>query len=756
MNKKLCIHGHFYQPPREDPWMGRIFTEASAAPMRHWNQRITRESYAPLAWARRLDESGRIKSILNCYEWMSFNVGPTLMQWLEREAPELLERVIEADRKSLARWGHGNALAQIYHHVIMPLASPLDKKVEVAWALENFRRHFGREAEGMWLSECAADSESLEVLADNGIKFVILSPYQAKAVSDANGARRAVSAPGFSTGRPYKVELSAGKSMAVFFYDAPTSQAIAFEGLLRSGESFWQRILHSAGALDEGGLVTLATDGETYGHHFTFGEMALAYVLEQGGEGRNDLELTNFAAYLADNPPEETVTLHEPSSWSCAHGVERWRSNCGCSTGGHAGWNQEWRAPLREGLSGLKSALDRHYFVAGAELFDDPEKALLDFGKVLSAGDREREAAAFTAEHVKKGGEQKAWDLLYMQESALSSLASCAWFFDDVSRIEPVKAMSFALKAMELAEATGAADPRPEFEAVIARAVSNKPDEGNGLEIFRKRVLPVRMDNAGVILFAYLHALATNRQPGPGESVTMRYPLVEVQITIDSYGEGAAPVKGRAVLSRRSAPAGEEFGFEGQLPVPDNMYRASFYGSLVKITEGRDKGASRGGRSLARHLGDFLSCALIETCLDRHADARLAAMSQVLSSLQKAEEGQDTQIYAQGWAELLPYLPVAAFFTPSLTDDKAAELASLVFKLNPSVELKRRAGEILTATLADLLDNGVSDDILAHGLSRAASVMPGLDMWALQNRVFKLASGGGRFKRALAVLGFSS
>ena len=426
MHRALCIHGHFYQPPREDPWLGRILPEGSAAPSRHWNERICRESYAPLARARRLDGSGRIIELLNCYEWLSFNVGPTLLSWMERSAPETYARILEADRASLARLGHGNALAQVYHHVIMPLTSDANKALEVGWAVDDFTARFGRAPEGMWLAETAVDTPTLTALATAGITFTILAPSQATAVSDDGRNWREVDAGSLDIGQPYKVALPSGRSMAVFFYHGPLSQAVAFDRLLADGEQFFRRLSGAAGP----GLLALATDGETYGHHFTFGEMALAYVLDQARSGRDGLSLTNFATVLAKEPPRRFVRIREASAWSCAHGVERWRADCGCTTGGHPGYNQRWRAPLRRALDRLDTRLTDHFTAAGRELFPDPQAALLAYGQVMAASlSPEAFEAAHMAPELDQAGRATAWKLLSMRKWGLASLASCAWFF---------------------------------------------------------------------------------------------------------------------------------------------------------------------------------------------------------------------------------------------------------------------------------------------------------------------------------------
>ncbi|WP_243359796.1 DUF3536 domain-containing protein [Fundidesulfovibrio terrae] len=540
MDKHLCIHGHFYQPPREDPWLGAILPEGSAAPSLNWNQRITRESYAPLARARRLDGSGRIVEVMNCYEWMSFNAGPTLLAWMAQADPDTVRLMAEADRASLARLGHGNALAQVYHHQILPLATQLDKELEVAWAVDDFQARFGRAPEGMWLAETAVDTDTLEVLAANSIRFTILAPGQAQAVGPlSNGHWTPVDQGSLDIRQPYLVKLPSGRSISVFFYDGPLSQAVAFERLLADGEGFWRRLSQAASP----GLLALATDGETYGHHFTFGEMALAFVLDQARQGRDGVGLTNFAAFLAANPPRMQVRLHEPSAWSCAHGVARWLSPCGCVTGGHAGWHQRWRAPLRQALQRVKDMADQHYFQRGASCFADPRAALTAYGKVL-AGLTDQDA--FAKEHFRAKLPAKdqaaAWKLLAMQQWGLSSLASCAWFFDEVSRIEPVNALTYALRAMELAERTGAASIEAEVVSILETAESNVPEYGNAATIWRKAVTPRRESDASLAAQALVTLWGEDRLPGPGASAQAVWPGVAVTVQAKDASGGTASI----------------------------------------------------------------------------------------------------------------------------------------------------------------------------------------------------------------------
>ncbi len=364
----VCVHGHFYQPPRENPWLEAVETQDSAAPYHDWNERITAECYAPNGAARIVDSKNRILRITNNYARMSFNLGPTLLSWMQEKAPLTYAMIRDADRLSQRQFGgHGSAMAQVYNHIIMPLASTRDRETQIAWGIADFEHRFGRMPEGMWLAETAVDLQSLDLLARHGIRFTILAPHQCARVrllasGTAPGATEAVRDAGWEetpdasvdTTRPYVVQTSPGHSIAVFFYNGPVSRAIAFDGLLNSGEAFAERLLGGFSNGSEAQLVHVATDGESYGHHHRHGEMALAYALQLIEEG--DAKLTNYGQFLAKFPPTYQAQIVENSSWSCFHGVERWRSDCGCN-GGKAGWNQKWRAPLRKALDQLRDFL---------------------------------------------------------------------------------------------------------------------------------------------------------------------------------------------------------------------------------------------------------------------------------------------------------------------------------------------------------------------------------------------------------------
>jgi alpha-amylase/alpha-mannosidase (GH57 family) len=487
----ICVHGHFYQPPRENPWLETVEVQDSARPYHDWNARVTAECYAPNGASRILDADRRILEITNNYRQISFNVGPTLAAWMEHASPEVYARIVEADRESRElRGGHGNAIAQVYNHMILPLATRRDKETQVAWGIADFRRRFGREPEGMWLPETAVDTETLEVLAARGIAFTILAPHQAARVRPlAGGEWTDVQGGRVDPRRPYLCRLPGGKAIALFFYDGPIARAVAFEGLLSNGETFAARLVQGFAAdRDEAQLVHIATDGESYGHHHPFGEMALSYALRTIEE-RGLARLTNYGEYLALHPPEDEVQILEPTSWSCVHGVERWRSNCGCRAG-HPGWNQEWRRPLREALDWLRGELARVFEREGARLLRDPWAAREAYVDVILA--RTPEAVdAFLAAHGRPGADAgsrvAALRLLEMQRHAMLMYTSCGWFFDDLSGIETVQVIKYAARALQLAGHFGET-LEGEFVGRLAAAKSNLRQWGDGAAVYRRAV----------------------------------------------------------------------------------------------------------------------------------------------------------------------------------------------------------------------------------------------------------------------------
>jgi alpha-amylase/alpha-mannosidase (GH57 family) len=521
--KFLCIHGHFYQPPRENPWIEKIEKQDSSAPFHDWNERIAAECYAPNTASRIVDDQGRIFEIVNNYSKISFNFGPTLLSWIERALPAIYERILDADRISLEERGHGNALAQAYNHLIMPLADLRDKITQVKWGIADFEHRFGRRPEGMWLPETAVDVETLAVLAQEGIRFTLLSPHQARRIRKLAGGDKKrgaqkkeetrepegkedwqdVSGGKIDPTRAYRVLLPSQRFIDLFFYDGPISHAIAFERLLGSGEGFMDRLNGGfSGERSWPQLLNIATDGESYGHHFPHGDMALSYVVRRI-EREKEIILTNYAAYLSEFPPDHEVEVYEQSSWSCAHGVERWRADCGCRVGSAPDWNQAWRAPLREGLNALKGSLDLLFERACADYFKDPWQARNDYVEVILR--REEAVDPFLARHQKKGlTEQekiRAIKLLEVQRHALLMFTSCGWFFDEISGIEAVQVLRYAARAIDLArqlqaevqgvlKGEGAEDLEGALLERLSQAKSNLPEFRTGAEVYQKLVKP--------------------------------------------------------------------------------------------------------------------------------------------------------------------------------------------------------------------------------------------------------------------------
>ncbi|MEO8634540.1 MAG: DUF3536 domain-containing protein [Gemmatimonadales bacterium] len=477
-SRSIVIHGHFYQPPREDPWLNLVEAEPSAAPFHDWNDRIEQECYRAVAAARVPGMGGRIARIENAYEWISFNFGPTLLEWMEHAAPDTYAAVLTADRLSTARLGHGNAIAMPYHHAILPLSSRREKMTEVRWGIADFRRRFGREPEGMWLPETAVDEETLDVLAEAGIRFTILAPHQVDPLP-----------PG---GRPGVVTTTSGRTIAVCVYDGSLAHDVAFGPLVRDAEAWAARLLTPAvDPMSPAVLVSLATDGETWGHHHAFGEMALIRTLIQLRE-RPGIRVENFAAFLARESVSHPVQLIAPSAWSCSHGVERWRSDCGCKMSHDPPTSQAWRAPLRDALSWFTTECHALYDREGATVLRDPAAALAGYGAVIGADMETVQAyiAGATRADIDAEGRIRAAELLELERGALRSLTSCAWFFDDLAGIETLQVLRYAAWAIALA-GPEAARLEAGLASRLAPARSNLRTLGTGRDLYLEIARPL-------------------------------------------------------------------------------------------------------------------------------------------------------------------------------------------------------------------------------------------------------------------------
>ena len=494
MNKFLCIHGHYYQPPRENAWLEIVELQDSAQPFHDWNERINFECYAPNRAARILDDVGNIIKIQNNYSHISFNFGPTLLYWMKRQDKVTYDQIIAADKRAQEKYsGHGSAIAQAHSHLILPLCNEKDKETQVIWGIKDFENHFDRKPEGMWLAETAADIASLEVLAANGIKFTILAPRQAKAVKPIHDSDwMDVSGTRVDPRRPYLCNLPSGNSIVLFFYDGNVAQDVAFKGLLDNGKDFAKRLASTADDNDVPQLIHIATDGESYGHHHRHGEMALADCVNYVEEEKLAI-LTNYGEYLEKFPPEWEAQIFENSSWSCVHGIERWRSDCGCNSG-HPTFKQGWRGPLRYAFDWLRDNLIQIFEREAGILLKDPWAARNDYIDVIN--DRSPEMIEqFFAKHSKekmsKAQVTHALRLLEMQRNAMLMYTSCGWFFDEISGIETNQILQYALRAIDYAKQLEQGD----FEEDFINRLENAPSNiyKNGAVSFRKHVIPGRL-----------------------------------------------------------------------------------------------------------------------------------------------------------------------------------------------------------------------------------------------------------------------
>ena len=560
----ICIHGHFYQPPRENPWLEAVETQDSAAPYHDWNERVCAESYATNGAARILSITNQITRIVNNYARISFNFGPTLLSWLKDNAPRTYRMILDGERRSRASYnGHSSAMAQVYNHIIMPLASRRDRVTQIRWGIADYKHHYGVAPEGMWLAETAADTETLELMAQEGIRFTLLAPHQCKRVRALKDGAAWIDTPGASvdTTHPYLVKFASGASIAVFFYDGPASRAIAFEGLLNSGDMFASRL--KAGFKDNAQpqLVHVATDGESYGHHHRHGEMALAYALRLI-ENDKTVKLTNYANFLEQFPPEYECEIADDTSWSCVHGVERWRSDCGCN-GGHGGWNQKWRAPLRQALDELRDAIAPLTEAAGAELFNDVWTARDNYIQViLERGEvtQEQFLRAHQTRRLSAPERERALKLMEMQRHAQLMYTSCGWFFDDIAGIETVQVIAYAARVVQLAQelfGDQAAGLEAAFLARLAEARSNDPEAGDGAMIYRQKIGPLQH---GLEPVAAHYAISSVFSSYPDVTQLFCYRVRRISYEVFTSGRGRLAL-GRAQIASTITSEKTSFSF---------------------------------------------------------------------------------------------------------------------------------------------------------------------------------------------------
>lgn len=502
----LIIHGHFYQPPRENPWTGIVDPEPSAQPFHDWNERIHAECYLPNSAVRIVDEKTNLELIVNNYAHMSFDFGPTLLSWLERQHPATYARIIEADAESAAKHsGHGNALAQAYNHSILPLSNKRDQRTQIRWGLADFRHRFNRDAEGMWLPETASNDDVLGLLIDEGLRFVILAPQQAERIRRGTSSQEweDVGRRNIDTSVAYRYvhRDGSGRSIAVFFYDQALAHGIAFEQLLSSSASLVNGLVAAATRNGHAGaLVNVATDGESYGHHHKFGDLCLAYALQTDAPARG-FQVTNYVEYLDRFPPTAEVEISQGSegegtSWSCTHGVSRWIRDCGCHTGGEPGWTQAWRQPLRKALDYLRDGAIKYFEATRGELFVDPWAARAEAISLILDQQKSREefVRAHAGRELTNEETRKALLFLELQRNTLLMYTSCGWFFSDLAGIEPVQILKYAARAIDLMNQLGLPSPRQRFLEILSEAKSNRPELGNGADIYQRLVEPLQFN----------------------------------------------------------------------------------------------------------------------------------------------------------------------------------------------------------------------------------------------------------------------
>ena len=681
-NLYVCVHGHFYQPPRENPWLETVEEQKSAAPYHDWNDRITAECYAPNGASRIQNLENQIIRIVNNYSRMSYNFGPTLLSWLNDFAPRTYRMVLDADKTSAQRYsGHGSAMAQVYNHIIMPLANERDARTQVRWGIADFEHRYGRKPEGMWLAETAVNRSVLDLLAQEGILFTVLAPHQCARVRNPEQTEDWTDTPytTVSTMRPYRVPLDEGRSIAVFFYNGPASRAIAFEGLLNSGDDFGKRLIKDFNASSgEPQLSHVATDGESYGHHHKHGEMALSYAMhwiEHGHVAR----LTNYGEFLEKFPPQWEAEVIENTSWSCAHGVERWRSDCGCN-GGRPGWNQAWRGPLREALDLLRDSTAPLAEAVARPLLKDLWEARNAYIHVIM--DRSRESTdrflEEHQEHILSPAERiTVLELLELQRQMQLMYTSCGWFFDEISGIETVQIIAYAGRVLQLAAkifgAEGAA-LEPAFLEILARANSNLPEFGDGAEVYRRYVtgLKIGLEEVGAH-----YAISSIFRSYPEDGALFCYNVHRDTYEVFTSGRGKVAL-GRAQVHSRITEETEEICFAVLHLGDQNLsaaVRAYDSGSTLEIEEFQQFTVDVGHAMRRANLPEVIR--LIDRFFARAALATTPTQHEA-QAVGAARISMDPALPAPALPAPSPESPIAYSLTSLFTDEQHRILRTIL------------------------------------------------------------------------------
>ena len=710
----VCMHGHFYQPPRENPWLESIEDQESAAPYPNWNLRILAECYRPNAASRIFDGDGRIARITNNYSKISFNFGPTLMSWLELHAADVYRGLIEADRMSRERYGgHGSAMAQAYNHLIMPLANTRDKRTQVIWGIRDFEHHFDRRPEGMWLPETAVDLETLDIMAEQGIQFTVLAPGQARRIRRIDGGKggawQDVGGARIDPGRTYRLTTPSGRHIDLFFYDGGISSAVAFERLLTNGERFADRLM-SRPPGPEPILSHIATDGETYGHHHRYGDMALAYALQKL-EQVPDVRLTNYAEFRTLEPATYEVEIFERSAWSCAHGVGRWETDCGCHTGASPDWQQAWRQPLRESLDWLRDELITLFEEHGSAFFADPWAARDDY--ITAVNDRDTETVdRFLQEHragaLSEPAACKALQSLEMQRNAMLMYTSCGWFFDDPAGVETIQILRYAARAIELAELVAGLHLETGFLSRLERVQSNRPEEGNGRDIYDRYVRPAKVDLRRITAHYAVSALL---EGGHTSSRVYCYEVEPLEMNIHQTGRAKlalGTVRSTSTITRATSTVSF-----GALHLGDHHLTGG-----VRNFAGEDA-----YRQMMRDVGDaFERADLVNT--QRQLDRHFLELSFSLKSLLRDHQDRFLRLLLQG-----PLADAEAAYGQLYTNHAPLMrfLASLDLPLPDAFQTAARF--VLDLRLRQALETDVPDlAAIREGFAQAKAVGVKLDV----------------------------
>jgi alpha-amylase/alpha-mannosidase (GH57 family) len=751
-DRAICIHGHYYQPPRENPWLETIEIQDSASPFHDWNERIAAECYAPNTAARILDAEGRVRRVLNTYARTSFNVGPTLLSWMEAADANVYRAILGADVDSQARFsGHGSAIAQAYGHAILPLASRRDKTTQVVWGIRDFERRFRRASEGFWLPETAVDIETLEVVAQQGIRFTVLAPHQVRRVRRLGSeAWQLVDAASIDTTMPYLVRLPSGAEIAVFVYNGAMAHGVSFGDLLKNGDRFVARLLGGFHG-DAGGLVHIATDGETYGHHHRFGEMALAYALDRI-EATKDVRLTNYGEWLEKNPPTHEAEIAPNTSWSCAHGVERWRSDCGCTTDSRPGWNQTWRAPLRAAVDALQEKVDSLFAARAAGFFRNPWAARDGYIDVL-LDPASVSIDAFFARHAPRvlSSDERvaALALLEMQRHALLAATSCGWYFADLAGIEAIQILRYAGRAIELAERISGDGTEAAFLAELEKAKSNDRAQGDGRNVFDRHV---RTSAVGapraVARFALTELFGRDALPSSQGHVltslaqqrrtreTERLVAGIARVTVRRTGESqdilyaVLSAAGHVRLGARPASGANDAAFLSELAdLSDHGHAAAVSARMASTFPPPSD------------IAGILSPAERWDFLTAMAAAATEQAERAISLLALLDEpGSSIPIHLRGFAACIVHRRLLSLAASSPLDVphvesllRQAKAASLPVE---GPLLARRLADAVERELAaatDALIEAATCDALARAAELARTLAPSVDLWRAQN-----------------------